>query len=161
VLTALLFVCVVSVGQAGATLPNDHVEFDGLPGSNASGLLSGYNYYGPETSPYEFCEYGGNSTNMVSQSGQYAGSNCSNSLTSYANDGKPCSGCQDVRLYWGPNYTGAWACITPGWYWAQPGLFGATANHAPLTFSFGSTLSGYGQSVWLNVASLKWTGTCS
>lgn len=158
-LSVLTVVGALAAGPAGATLPNDYVSYS--PSSSPSGYLIGHDYYGPTSAPYEMCEYLSDSSNMVSQSGQYAGSQCANSLDSYFNDGKPCGGCQDVRLYWGPNYTGAWACITPGWYWSAPGLWGNAANHAPLTLSFGSSLSGYGQTVLLNVASMRWTGTCS
>jgi hypothetical protein len=49
-----------------------------------------------------------------------------------------------LRLYWGTNYSGAWVCINPGVY---------IANTANYTFNNGKGRSGYGQTLYRNVAS--------
>jgi len=80
-------------------------------------------------------------------------SGCTNKNDEVFNNGYPCSGCDWIRLYWGSYYTGAYFCISPGaWYtqWDNPGL----------TFNRGSGLAGFGQSIWYNSASAKWSGPC-
>jgi hypothetical protein len=62
---------------------------------------------------------------------------------------------QIVRIYYSPNYSGAWACLP-----AFEAYF--NLNHANQTFNNGSGRPGFGQQVWLNVASSAFgTGTCS
>ena len=62
---------------------------------------------------------------------------------------------QIVRIYYSPNYAGAWACLP-----AFEAYF--NLNHANQTFNNGPGRPGYGQQVWLNVASSQFgTGTCS
>ena len=62
---------------------------------------------------------------------------------------------QIVRIYYSPNYRGAWACL-PAYNNYQD------VNHSNQTFNNGSGDPGYGQQVWLNVASSKFgTGSCS
>jgi hypothetical protein len=58
-----------------------------------------------------------------------------------------------VRLYYSPNYSGAWVCIP-----AHTGI----ENLSGKPFNNGSGLAGYGQSIFNNVASSTIsTGTCS
>lgn len=78
---------------------------------------------------------------------------CTNRNYMVANFGYRCSGCDWIRLYWGSYYTGAYVCIPPGYIYST--------NNAPgLRFNRGSGLSGYGQTVWNNAASARWTGRC-
>jgi hypothetical protein len=78
---------------------------------------------------------------------------CTNKNYEVANFGYRCSGCDWIRLYWGSYYTGAYICIPPGYIYS-------TYNAPGLRFNRGSGLSGYGQSVWYNAASARWTGRC-
>lgn len=137
--------------QAGATtLPPDYFSYSSVG-------RTGYAY---ATSIGGVCQYGGDSTNMVDQ--QYGVVNCANKETVFENEGTACSGCDHVRLFWGDYYTGAYACITPGWYWNDRSYNNPSlpANHGAATFGYLSTASGYGQSVWFNTASLEWVGGC-
>lgn len=60
-----------------------------------------------------------------------------------------------VRLYYSPNYQGAWACVDNGWY-------SNNMNKDVYTFDNGSGDAGYGQEIWDNVASSKPAGgSCS
>jgi hypothetical protein len=74
---------------------------------------------------------------------------CTNKAWSVYNHGTTCSGCQDVNLYWGSSYTGAWYCLPKGSY-----LLYLDLN----TFNRGQGKSGFGQAMSNNIASLKWTG---
>lgn len=104
------------------------------------------------------CNFSGNSVNM---GGTYDNFGCENDEYQFRNRGYSCSGCQDVRIYWGEYYTGAWQCITPGWQWTQNFFVSGSGNVEPIRFSHGSSgLAGYGQQIWYNTASERWTGTC-
>jgi hypothetical protein len=152
----MLAVAFFSATVAGSTpaqaYPNDFVSY--------GGGLNGYAYT-YDNSNGNLCEFSGNAPYLVSQSGAASGQSCANRDVLWQNLGTPCSGCDYIRIYWGSNYTGAWACETPYWYWSIAGLWGFAANNPPITFSWGSGLSGYGQTVWNNAASMKWAGTCS
>jgi hypothetical protein len=78
---------------------------------------------------------------------------CTNKNYEVANFGYRCSGCDWIRMYWGSSYTGAYICIPPGYIYS-------TYNAPGLRFNRGAGLSGYGQTVWYNAASAKWTGPC-
>jgi hypothetical protein len=59
-----------------------------------------------------------------------------------------------VRLYYSPNYQGAWACVNDGWY-------SNDLNKDVYTFNNGAGDAGYGQEIWDNVASsYEADGTC-
>ena len=73
------------------------------------------------------------------------------------NNGLPCSGCQDVNLYWGSSYQDAWYCLPRGHY-----LLFIDKDH----FDRGSGLLGFGQTLGYRpglpggpggVASARWT----
>src|SRR5689334_19623888 len=51
------------------------------------------------------CDFAGNAPSL---------GHCANHDYLFQNSGNPCSGCDWVRLYWGPNYTGAYYCVAPG-----------------------------------------------
>lgn len=74
----------------------------------------------------------------VSNWGNYG---CRNEDESFAN--RTSGG---VRLYYSPDYGGAWACVNPGWY-------SNNLNKNVYLFYNGSGLSGYHQEIWKNVAS--------
>jgi len=60
-----------------------------------------------------------------------------------------------VRIYYSPNYAGAWACLP-----AFEAYF--DLNQSDETFDNGAGRPGYGQQVWENVASSAFgTGSCS
>ena len=60
-----------------------------------------------------------------------------------------------VRIYYSPDYKGAWTCL-PAWEYYS------NLNHSNETFNSGQGKAGYGQQVWENVASSGFgTGTCS
>jgi hypothetical protein len=61
-----------------------------------------------------------------------------------------------VRLYYSPNYKGAWACVNNGWY-------SNNLNKDVYTFNNGgSSAPGHGQEIWDNIASsYVGDGTCS
>ena len=77
---------------------------------------------------------------------------CRNQASSIWNNGYPAT-LDDVNLYWGSNYTGAWACISQGDYWGDLTL-------GIERFSWGAGLPGYMEPVNNNVASHKWVTTC-
>jgi hypothetical protein len=78
---------------------------------------------------------------------------CTNRNDAVANLGYRCSGCDWIRLYWGSWYSGAFFCLPPGYIYAQ-------ATSPSLRFNRGAGLSGYGQSIWYNTASARWSGPC-
>jgi hypothetical protein len=78
---------------------------------------------------------------------------CTNTDYLIGNDGYRCSGCDWIRLYWGTYYTGAYFCIPPGYGYGQ-------ATSPNLVFDKGDGLAGYGQTIWYNAASAKWSGPC-
>lgn len=80
---------------------------------------------------------------------------CTNAVEEVVNGGDPCNGCDRVNLYWGSDYTGAWACINPQVAWLDAGT-----THATFTFDHGSGALGYGEAIWNNIASSKWVGSC-
>ncbi|MFF5973300.1 hypothetical protein ACFY7C_17430 [Streptomyces sp. NPDC012769] len=90
------------------------------------------------------CEWVGNAPTLGS---------CTNKNYLVGNYGYPCSGCDWIRLYWGSSYTGAYFCIPPGYGYGQ-------ATSPNLTFNKGSGLAGYGESIWYNAASARWSGPC-
>jgi hypothetical protein len=94
------------------------------------------------------CHFSGNAPTLGS---------CTNNLSEVDNDGYTYYGY--VNLFWGPNYTGAYACISPGDFWVQSGHW-AGSNGPPVTFSRGSG-PGKGESIWNNVASIQWVSRCS
>jgi Peptidase inhibitor family I36 len=58
-----------------------------------------------------------------------------------------------LRLYYSPNYAGAWVCINPG-SWLP--------NASNYNFNNGSGDAGYGATVWKNVASARFnTEACT
>lgn len=73
---------------------------------------------------------------------------CTNTAWSVYNNGDACSGCQDVNLYWGSSFTGAWYCLPKGGY-----LLYLDKNR----FNRGSGRSGFGEQMARNIASAKWT----
>jgi hypothetical protein len=149
-LSALVFLGgVVTTTSANATLPNDYA---GQCARGTYGCANGALVVSVVAAG------GGQSTCYFVNSTPDMGS-CANIANAYSNDGYQCKGCDVVRLYWGYNYGGAWACLTPGWGW-QKGYPGHQ-NRGPITFSFGSNLAGYGQTVFNNVASFRWSGSCS
>ncbi|MFD0884514.1 hypothetical protein ACFQ08_08095 [Streptosporangium algeriense] len=97
-------------------------------------------WFGDDTSWKTCSDAGGNQVNMENRASQMF------------NNGFP-GGHDDVRVYWGPGYTGAWRCLATGNHW----------DDLPLgreTFNKGSGLSGYGQSINDNVASHQWVSSC-
>jgi hypothetical protein len=73
---------------------------------------------------------------------------CTNKAWSVFNNGSSCSGCQDVNLYWGSSFGGAWYCLPQGGY-----LLYLDKDH----FNRGPGKSGYGEQMAHNIASAKWT----
>jgi|HubBroStandDraft_6_1064221.scaffolds.fasta_scaffold435373_2 hypothetical protein len=61
-----------------------------------------------------------------------------------------------VRVYYEPNWQGAWACLNNGWY-------SNDLNKDVYTFSSGKGDAGYGQEIWENIASSAQAtgGSCS
>lgn len=60
-----------------------------------------------------------------------------------------------VRIYYHTNLAGAWACLPASTNYQD-------LNNSNQTFDNGSTDPGYGQQVWLNVASSEvFEGSCS
>jgi hypothetical protein len=90
------------------------------------------------------CQWAGNAPTLGS---------CTNRNDAVANLGYRCSGCDWIRLYWGSSYTGAYFCIPPGYIYAR-------YSYPNLKFNKGSGLAGYGQSIWYNSASARWSGAC-
>jgi hypothetical protein len=77
---------------------------------------------------------------------------CKNHNIYAANWGYVCSGCDYVRLYWGTWYTGAYYCLPRMTY-------KDSVADSGLKFNRGSG-GGLGQTIWNNVASVKWSGPC-
>ncbi len=90
------------------------------------------------------CDFAGNAPTL---------GNCTNNTFEVENFGYRCSGCDWVRLYWGSNYTGAYFCLPPGYGYA-------TYYYPDLAFNEGKGSAGYGQKIWNNIASLRWSGAC-
>lgn len=67
---------------------------------------------------------------------------------SVENDAEPYG--EYLRLYYSPNYGGAWVCLNVGTYIQN------TANHS---FNNGSNLAGYGATLYRNVASVSFSDT--
>jgi hypothetical protein len=73
---------------------------------------------------------------------------CTNNADSVYNNGEACGGCQDVGLYWGSGYQGAWYCLPMKSY-----LLYMEQN----SFSrVGTSAQGLNQQMKNNVASAKW-----
>ena len=83
---------------------------------------------------------------------------CVNRDISFINRGYTSSK-PNAQLYWGSDYSGAYACISPHSVWYKStSSYKIVFDHRN---SNGST-SGLNQSVWSNVASVKWSNTsCS
>jgi len=64
------------------------------------------------------------------------------------NNGGTCGGCQDVNLYWGSGYTGAWYCLPKGHY-----LLYIEQDH----FYLGQGLPGYGPDGSLSARPTRWS----
>jgi hypothetical protein len=103
----------------------------------------------------DFCVYtqgnGGDLCLANSGNNPWWGDGCANLDQTLFNNGNP-DPYSYVRIYWGSNYTGAWACLGLGNYWLY-----ANQN----IFNYGSTLSGYKQQVGNNAVSHKWATSCS
>lgn len=80
------------------------------------------------------------------------GPGCANNEDSVFNNGTPCNGCQDVNIYWGSNYTGAYYCLPMGHY-----LLYMTQNVFNRTQSGPGGSDGYNQVMAYNAVSNKWT----
>jgi hypothetical protein len=68
---------------------------------------------------------------------------------SVENDGSSPPPGVTLFLYYSPNYQGAWLCLPGGYY---------VANASTWHFNQGKGLAGYDQSIWHNVASVKFVG---
>lgn len=101
----------------------------------------------------DFCSY--NQVNGGGLCWKYSGNgpnmnNCANTDQSVFNNGY--AGTYDVVfMYWGPNYEGAYTCLTQGNYWLYATDYKFN-NHAPSDF----LLDAYGETVASNVESYKW-----
>jgi hypothetical protein len=112
-------------------------------GGSAYACANGY-FYAFRADPSVRCGWIGNAPTLGT---------CTNKNYEVANFGYRCSGCDWIRLYWGSYYTGSYICIPPEYIYSN--------YSAPnLRFNRGAGLSGYGQSVWYNAASARWTGPC-
>jgi hypothetical protein len=85
------------------------------------------------------CRWAGNASNWGS---------CRNQASSVQNNGYA-GAYDDVNMYWGVDYTGAWYCLPPGHY-----LRDMQYDY----FNRGG--SGLGQAMGDNVSSHKWTTSC-
>ena len=102
----------------------------------------------------DFCVYtAGNGGDLcLANSGNNGdwGGGCANRDQTLFNNGTP--GTYDkVRIYWGYDQYGAWACLTRGSY-----LLYANQNQ----FNYGYGLDGFGQNVGNNAASHAWAPSC-
>ncbi|MEV6965218.1 peptidase inhibitor family I36 protein [Hamadaea sp. NPDC051192] len=107
----------------------------------------------------DFCVWtlpngGGTRCLATPKSSSYWGANCANrDRTLYNNGINDPNGYNNVRIYWGSNHTGAWACLHRGTYWLS-------ADEA--SFNFGGTgAPGWGEYLTNDAASHKWATTCS
>lgn len=75
---------------------------------------------------------------------------CKNRASSVQNNGYVDT-YDDVNMYWGTGYTGAWYCLARGHY-----LRDMRYDY----FNRGSNKAGYGESMGDNVASHKWATSC-
>lgn len=103
-------------------------------------------YFTVERADGGVCDFSGNTSTLGV---------CANLNILIANHGYACSGCDWIRLYWGASYTGAYFCVAPGQFYAQ-----SASPDSGFTFDHGSTLSGYGSTIWNNAHSAKWSGAC-
>jgi len=82
---------------------------------------------------------------------------CRNKDEAFADIEDAAGGCCAVRLYYSPDWQGAWACVDIGWY-------SNDLNQEAYTFDNGPGRLGYGQEIWENVASsqiVEGTSKCS
>lgn len=77
---------------------------------------------------------------------------CQNNVNIVINNGFQATN-DKVNMYWDTNMRGAWACIGRGDIWSP-------LKSGQWIFSWGPELSGYGESVYNNIASSEWVSHC-
>lgn len=157
---SLVVASISGAAPASAYTPsNDYVAYKGYQSGNLDEMAH-FSQYGTSV----VCKFAGNSGGMVSQSGDFTGYSCANQNITEGNWGYPSSPYKYVHLYYGAWYSGAYACIYPGYYWEMGGIFSGVENYGNLTFNHGITaqgqLPGYQQPIWYNVASMSWEKSC-
>lgn len=100
----------------------------------------------------KYCGWVGNDTNWTTCSGGGVAQNLRNQASSLWNNGYS-GGNDDVNFYWDTGYSGAWACLGTGDYWADLPL---GVEH----FTWGPGLGGYGDTLNNNISSHKWVSYC-
>jgi hypothetical protein len=81
---------------------------------------------------------------------------CTNNNQSMSNSGYP-GGRDKVNVYWGGNYSGAYACMRPGYSWNayfSPGMY------QTFFWTRNGDRRGIDQSVWNNAVSHRWVTYC-
>jgi hypothetical protein len=113
-----------------------------MPQGTVFGCLAGEVCFYYNTGFRNFCGARfGNDTNLGP---------CTNHALSVINNGTSCSRCQDVNLYWGDSYSGAWFCLPMGI--GLPNLTQWTFDRA------GRDRRGLGEELANNIASERWVG---
>ncbi|WP_433412060.1 hypothetical protein ACQP1V_24450 [Microtetraspora malaysiensis] len=153
---------VLTTGQAWAddTAPtSSSVPADGSTENAVTpeNLTAADGYFYAAEHPYgvgKYCRWAGNDDDWRDcKNGGGAWVNMGNQASQMFNNGFP-GGADDVRVYYGLNYTGAWRCLATGNHWDDLPLGRETFNGG------GSSKSGYGQSLNDNVMSHNWVTSC-
>ena len=151
-----------AASPAAAFVPpdNDYVYYNPYYRTGDVNITAHFNQYGTTYT----CKYSADSPGLVDQSGDLMGASCAAQDIAAGNYGYTSYAYRYVNIYYGAWYSGAWACIYPGYYWEMGGIFTGIQNYGQLTFNHGQTVSGarqgYGQSIWFNVRSLQWETHC-
>jgi hypothetical protein len=142
-LAALALSALPGVAQASEPGPSSR---DTVATGPAGATADGYFY------AYEHAYQGGKYCRWVGNDGDWSscspGGNLRNQASSLWNNGYA-GVSEDVNVYWGLNYTGAWACIANGYYYA---------NLAD--WYFPTNGSGGGENMNDNISSHKWSDSC-
>ncbi|MEV0909026.1 peptidase inhibitor family I36 protein [Streptomyces hokutonensis] len=142
-LTALALTAIPGVAQASESAPSSPTAIAAGP---AGATADGY-FYAYENANYggKYCRWVGNDSDWSSCS---PGGNIRNQASALWNNGYAGS-YEDVNVYWGLGYTGAWACIANGY--AYSNLAG---------WNFPNNGSGGGETLNDNISSHVWSNSC-
>ncbi len=113
----------------------------------------------PATAQSDGYFYSYNGTGFTNLCGRWSGNSpnwgvCRNKTESLWNNGYP-GAFDDVLVYWGLNYTGAYRGVCNG---------DALPDVSGLTFDWSNGAAGHGESLWHNISSHKWAtlgGVCA
>lgn len=161
-LTALALVGVAGTFTTSPALADDtpaETPAETTETGAAYDLAAADGYFYAADYPYgkgEYCRWSGNDSNWETckdGDGDSVYEGMYNRASQMFNNGFPV-GYDDVNVYWGLSYEGAYRCLARGNHWDDLPLNRETFNHR------GTNGRGYGESLNNNVASHKWVNSC-